>query len=380
MKKKVVLAIDSFKGSASSVDIAAAVQTGISTVVPNVEFTTIPIADGGEGTVDAIVTARDGVYHTSKVSGPLGDEVDAKYGMIDGDIAILEMSAASGITLVPKEKLNPLKASTYGTGQLVLDAIDKGAREIYMGIGGSATNDGGMGLACAWGVKFLDKDGKELPPAAESLGQLDKIDVSQMDPRIGKVKFTILCDVNNPLCGPNGASYIFGGQKGADEDMKAQLDSYLHHYADCLLRDLGVDVLDVPGAGAAGGLGAGMMAFAKAHKKSGIDAVMELIRMEENIKGASLVITGEGRMDNQTAFGKAPIGVALAAQKYEIPVIAVVGGVALGTETVYEKGISLVLDIVNEPMQLDYAMKEVIPLAQGAGRSIGRIMKLAALA
>ncbi|WP_298706177.1 glycerate kinase [uncultured Veillonella sp.] len=378
MTKKVVLAIDSFKGSASSIDIAAAVQKGIETIVPNVDFTTIPIADGGEGTVDAIVIARQGVYHTSKVMGPLGDEVEAKYGMIDGDIAIIEMSAASGITLVPKEKLNPLKASTYGTGQLVLDAIDNGAREIYMGIGGSATNDGGMGLACAWGVRFLDADGKELPPAAESLGRLARIDDSQMDERIKSVKFTILCDVNNPLCGPHGASHIFGGQKGANEEMKVQLDGYLHHYAECLLRDLGADVLDVPGAGAAGGLGAGMMAFAKAHKKSGIDAVMELIQLDEHLKGADLVITGEGRMDNQTAFGKAPIGVALAAKQYEIPVIAVVGGVALETETVYEKGISLVLDIINEPMQLEYAMKQVLPLAAGAGRSIGRIMKLAA--
>ncbi|MDY3974199.1 glycerate kinase [uncultured Veillonella sp.] len=379
MTKKVVLAIDSFKGSASSIDIAAAVQEGIETVVPEVDFTTIPIADGGEGTVDAIVIARKGEYHTSQVKGPLGDPVDAKYGMIDGDIAIIEMSAASGITLVPKEKLNPLKASTFGTGQLVLDAIDNGAREIYMGIGGSATNDGGMGLACAWGVRFLDEDGQELPPAAESLGRLARIDASQMDERIKSVKFTILCDVNNPLCGPQGASYIFGGQKGANEEMKAQLDGYLHHYADCLLRDLGADVLEVPGAGAAGGLGAGMMAFAKAHKKSGIEAVMELIQLDEHLKGADLVITGEGRMDNQTAFGKAPIGVALAAQAYNIPVIAVVGGVALETETVYEKGISLVLDIINEPMQLEYAMEQVIPLAAGAGRSIGRIMKLAAI-
>ncbi|MBP6890632.1 MAG: glycerate kinase [Veillonella sp.] len=373
--KKIVLAIDSFKGSASSYAIGEYVKEGIAKIVPNANFSIVPIADGGEGTVEAIVTARKGTYNKVKVQGPLGADTIATYGMIDGNTAILEMAAASGITLVPKSELNPLKASTYGTGQMVLDAISKGAKDVYMGIGGSATNDGGMGVACALGAEFLDADGRILPPAAESLGRVTRISTEHMDPRVKDVNFTILCDVDNPLCGPHGASHIFGKQKGADEAMRNVLDGYLKRYADIVKRDLHMDVVDVPGAGAAGGLGAGMMAFAKAEKMRGIEAVMMLIQMEEHLKGADLVVTGEGRMDNQTAYGKAPVGVSNLAAKQHIPVIAVVGGVALNTENVYDKGISLVLPIVNEPMSLDTAIENVHELAMNAGKSIGRIVK-----
>lgn len=374
-KKKIVLAIDSFKGSASSWTIGEYVRDGISKIVPEANFSIIPIADGGEGTVEAIVTARKGEFHKVSVRGPLGDPTEATYGMIEGHIAVLEMAAASGITLVPKSALNPMKASTFGTGQMVLDAVSRGAKEIYMGIGGSATNDGGMGLACALGIQFLDEAGKELPPAAESLGKVAHIVTDHIDPRIKDVKFTILCDVDNPLCGPHGASHIFGKQKGADEEMRNVLDGYLKHYADVIKADLGIDVIDVPGAGAAGGLGAGMMAFVQAEKMRGIEAVMMLIRMEEQLHGADLVVTGEGRMDNQTAYGKAPVGVSSLATQQNIPVIAVVGGVALDTEDVYDKGISLVIPIVNEPMSLDIAIENVHELAVNAGKSIGRIVK-----
>lgn len=373
--KKIVLAIDSFKGSASSWRIGEYVRDGISQIIPEASFSIIPIADGGEGTVEAIVTARKGKFHKVSVRGPLGDPIEATYGMIDGNIAVLEMAAASGITLVPKSSLNPMKASTFGTGQMVLDAVAHGAKEIYMGIGGSATNDGGMGLACALGVQFLDEMGHELPPMAESLGKVAHVTMERIDPRIKDVKFTILCDVDNPLCGPHGASHIFGKQKGANEEMRNVLDDYLRHYAAVIKTDLGVDVVDVPGAGAAGGLGAGMMAFVQAEKMRGIEAVMMLIRMKEQLKGADLVVTGEGRMDNQTAYGKAPVGVSALAAQQHIPVIAVVGGVALDTENVYDKGISLVIPIVNEPMSLDRAMENVQALAINAGRSIGRIVK-----
>lgn len=376
MSKKIVLAIDSFKGSASSLAVEEHVAKGIQAVVPDAECVLVPVADGGEGTVEAIVDARHGVYHEADVMGPLGQPVKARYGMIDNEtIAVLEMSAASGITLVKKDELNPLRATTYGTGQMILDAINRGAKEIYMGIGGSATNDGGMGMAAALGAKFLDKNGNELEPVVTSLAQLDRIDCGGIDPRIADVRFTILCDVTNPLCGPHGASHIFGGQKGADEEMKVLLDSYLESYAACIERDLGVSVKDIPGAGAAGGLGAGMIAFTKAHKQSGIDAVLELIRLEEQIGEADLVVTGEGRMDNQTAFGKAPVGVSGLAQKQNIPVVAVVGSRSLDTEAVYEKGISLILDIINEPMPLEEAMKNVDALTQNTGRMIGRLIK-----
>lgn len=376
MSKKIVLAIDSFKGSASSLAVEEHVAKGIQAVVPDAECVLVPVADGGEGTVEAIVDARHGVYHEADVMGPLGQPVKARYGMIDNEtIAVLEMSAASGITLVKKDELNPLRATTYGTGQMILDAINRGAKEIYMGIGGSATNDGGMGMAAALGAKFLDKNGNELEPVVTSLAQLDRIDCGGIDPRIADVRFTILCDVTNPLCGPHGASHIFGGQKGADEEMKILLDSYLELYAACIERDLGVSVKDIPGAGAAGGLGAGMIAFTKAHKQSGIDAVLKLIRLEEQIGEADLVVTGEGRMDNQTAFGKAPVGVSGLAQKQNIPVVAVVGSRSLDTEAVYEKGISLILDIINEPMPLEEAMKNVDALTQNTGRMIGRLIK-----
>lgn len=376
MSKKIVLAIDSFKGSASSLAVEEHVAKGIQAVVPDAECVLVPVADGGEGTVEAIVDARHGVYHEADVMGPLGQPVKARYGMIDNEtIAVLEMSAASGITLVKKDELNPLRATTYGTGQMILDAINRGAKEIYMGIGGSATNDGGMGMAAALGAKFLDKNGNELEPVVTSLAQLERIDCSGIDPRVADVRFTILCDVTNPLCGPHGASHIFGGQKGADEEMKILLDSYLELYAACIERDLGVSVKDIPGAGAAGGLGAGMIAFTKAHKQSGIDAVLKLIRLEEQIGEADLVVTGEGRMDNQTAFGKAPVGVSCLAQKQNIPVVAVVGSRSLDTEAVYEKGISLILDIINEPMPLEEAMKNVDALTQNTGRMIGRLIK-----
>lgn len=375
MSKRIVLAVDSFKGSASSLEIESYIEIGIKEILPEAECVKIPIADGGEGTVEAIVTARDGVYREVAVQDPLGRPVTARYGLLQNGVAVLEMSTASGITLVTAEERNPLLASTYGTGQMILDALEQGCKEIFMGIGGSATNDGGLGMAMALGVRFLDEEGQALPAEALSLERIATIDMSGLDERVKQTKFTILCDVDNPLCGPNGASYIYGGQKGADEAMKARLDAALAHYAAVLKDQLGQDIIDVPGAGAAGGLGAGMMVFTQAHTMRGIDAVLALVKMDCQIAKADLVVTGEGCMDNQTAFGKAPVGIALLGQKHQVPVVAVVGGIAQGTEAVYEKGISLVFDIVNQPMVLDEAIANVAVLAKEAGKNVGRLLK-----
>jgi len=375
MQKKIILAVDSFKGSASSLEIESYIETGIKEILPDVECVKIPIADGGEGTVEAIVTARKGTYKEVQVQDPLGRSITAHYGLLPDGTAVLEMSKASGITLVSKEERNPLKASTYGTGQLLLDALNHGATDIYIGIGGSATNDGGLGMVMALGAKFYDAENNELPAEAASLNKIVRVDITDLDKRLAQVNITILSDVENPLCGPYGASHVYGGQKGADEAMKVQLDNYLAHYAKIMKEQLGKDVANVPGAGAAGGLGAGLLIFTPAKMQKGIDAVLDVIHMSDYIEGAGLVITGEGRMDHQTAFGKAPVGIAMLAKERNIPVIAVVGSVALDADPVYETGISLIIDVINEPMGLEEAIANVETYAIHAGKTVGRIAK-----
>ncbi len=375
MKKNIVLAIDSFKGSASSLEVSTYIEKGIKEILPEVECVKIPIADGGEGTVEAIVTARQGVYREVPVLDPLGKAITAFYGLLPDGTAVIEMSSASGITLLKREELNPLKTSTYGTGQLILDALNHGAKDIFIGIGGSATNDGGMGMAVALGAKFLDKEGQELAPSGETTGKVSSIDMSQLDPRIAEANITILCDVDNPLCGPRGASHIFGAQKGADAAMKYQLDDNLLNYSQVIKEYLGMDVAHIPGAGAAGGLGAGLLAFTGAHIRKGIEVVLSLVQLEEYIKAADLVITGEGRMDRQTAFGKAPVGISAIAKQYDIPVIAVVGSVDLDADEVYDKGISLVIDLITQPLELSDAIKNVDIYATHAGKTVGRLIK-----
>lgn len=375
MGKKIILALDSFKGSATSLEIESYIERGIMSVLPTAKCVKIPIADGGEGTVDAIVTACHGEYREVEVQDPLGRTIMSSYGLLPDGVAVIEMSKASGITFVRDDEKNPLKTSTFGTGQLIRDALDHGAHEIYIGIGGSATNDGGLGMAMALGVQFYDVNGVLLPAMGESASRVARIDCSNLDKRLQTVPITILSDVDNPLCGERGASVVYGPQKGATSDMVKALDAGLSQYAQVIKEQLGKDVIDVPGAGAAGGLGAGFLVFTNATMKNGIHAVLELVQMKEQLRDADIVITGEGRMDFQTAFGKAPVGIAKLAKEQGLPVLAVVGSVAHNADNVYDHGIDFVIDLVNQPMSLAEAMGEVDVNAVFAGKSLGQLIK-----
>lgn len=371
MQKKIVLAVDSFKGSATSLEIESFIEAGIKSVLPDACIVKVPIADGGEGTVQSLVTARNGVYKTVVVQGPLGQPVEAVYGMLDAETAVMEMAAASGITLVSEEEKNPFIASTFGTGEMILDAIQNGAKHIYIGIGGSATNDGGIGMARALGVRFLDEEGKDLPSTVSALQFLDGIDVSKINPKIKNVDINILSDVDNPLCGEKGASAVYGPQKGASAEDVLVLDTLLAKYAEVIAKELQIEVKDLAGAGAAGGLGAGLMVFAGAKMASGIEAILELVKLEKHLADADLVVTGEGRMDEQSAFGKAPVGIAKLARQNKVPVMAVVGSAARELDQIYAAGLFMVMDLVNEPMSLKTAITDVGVLAERAGKSIG---------
>lgn len=371
MQKKIVLAVDSFKGSATSLEIESFIEAGIKSVLPDACIVKVPIADGGEGTVQSLVTARNGVYKTVVVQGPLGQPVEAVYGMLDAETAVMEMAAASGITLVSEEEKNPFIASTFGTGEMILDAIQNGAKHIYIGIGGSATNDGGIGMARALGVRFLDEEGKDLPSTVSALEFLDGIDVSKINPKIKNVDINILSDVDNPLCGEKGASAVYGPQKGASAEDVLVLDTLLAKYAEVIAKELQIEVKDLAGAGAAGGLGAGLMVFAGAKMASGIEAILELVKLEKHLADADLVVTGEGRMDEQSAFGKAPVGIAKLARQNKVPVMAVVGSAARELDQIYAAGLFMVMDLVNEPMSLKTAITDVGVLAERAGKSIG---------
>ncbi|AWO74406.1 glycerate kinase [Geobacillus thermoleovorans] len=321
---KIVIAPDSFKESLSALEVAEAVERGFRTVFPEGEYVKVPMADGGEGTVRSLVDATGGRIVETEVTGPLGEPVRAFFGLLgDGKTAVIEMAAASGLHLVPRDRRNPLVTTTRGTGELILAALDAGATHLIIGIGGSATNDGGAGMVQALGGRLLDEDGCDIGPGGGALADLHAIDLSGLDPRLGGVRIDVACDVDNPLTGPNGASAIFGPQKGATPDMVAVLDRNLAHYADVIRRDLGKQVGDIPGAGAAGGLGAGLLAFLPAELKRGVEIVIETVQLAERVKDADLVITGEGRIDGQTVFGKTPIGVAKTAKQFGVPVIGI---------------------------------------------------------
>ena len=350
----VLLASDSFKGSASSREIEDLLEEGVRRVVPDCTVLKYPIADGGEGTVEAVASACGAEIREVTVRGPLGDDVTAQYGLLpDGKTAVLEMAQSSGITLIDQNRDNALHASTFGVGQMVLDAIDAGARCIYIGLGGSATSDGGAGMAKALGVRFRDADGNDISCGLGGLRNLATIDLSGLDPRVAATEFVALTDVTNPLVGANGAVHVYGPQKGIVRDEIEALDEDMQHYADVLAADCGVDVAHLPGAGAAGGLGAALAAFCNARISSGIETVLDLIGLEQVMDSVDLVITGEGRMDSQSANGKAPVGVAQRAKKYGKPVVAVVGGRADDLGEVYDMGIDLVLSSVPTAMSLD---------------------------
>ncbi|MBY0029056.1 glycerate kinase [Priestia aryabhattai] len=374
---KIVIAPDSFKESLTALHVCEAVEKGIKTHFPNAEISKVPMADGGEGTVQSLVDATNGEVIQARVTGPLGKEVEAFYGILgDGKTAVIEMAAASGLHHVPVDKRNPLITTTRGTGELILKALDHKVKHIIIGIGGSATNDGGTGMAKALGAKLLDAKGAEIKEGGGSLDQLASIDLTNLDSRLAEVKVEVACDVDNPLTGETGASAVFGPQKGATPDMVKQLDRNLAHYAAIVGKEMGIHIQSVPGAGAAGGLGGGLLAFLSAELKPGVDIVIEATQLESYIKDADLVITGEGRIDGQTIYGKTPIGVAKTAKKHSVPVVAIAGSIGVGSEAVYEHGISALFSVVPGAVTLPEALEKADENIERTAKNVASVIRL----
>lgn len=375
--KKIVIAPDSFKESLNALEVANAIEKGFKEVYPEATFVKIPMADGGEGTVQSLVDATNGRIITKNVTGPLGEDVEAFFGILgDGKTAVIEMAAASGLHLIPPQKRNPLITTTWGTGELIRSALDYGIDHIIIGIGGSATNDGGAGMAQALGAKLLDESGKQINYGGGNLDKLSAIDISELDQRLQKVKLEVACDVDNPLVGPQGASAVYGPQKGATPEMITILDKNLSHYAGVIERDLGQDVKNIPGSGAAGGLGAGLIAFTNAELKTGVDIIIEATKLSEQLKEATLVITGEGRIDAQTIYGKTPVGVAKTAKKYNLPVIAIAGSISNDCHLVYEHGIDAVFSITPGIISLQESLNNASLYIYQTAKNIAKVIKL----
>ncbi|HYE82960.1 MAG TPA: glycerate kinase [Clostridia bacterium] len=373
---KVVIAPDSFKGSLSAGEVADNIAKGVRKVFRAADIQCVPMADGGEGTVRSLVDSTRGEIVNVRVKGPILKEVDAFYGILgDGTTAVIEMAAASGLPLLGGDERNPMKTTTYGTGELIKHALDKGCRNIIIGLGGSATNDGGAGMIKALGARLLDKEGNDTGYGGGSLADIAAIDLGGMDERLKGCRIVAACDVDNPLTGIRGASYVFGPQKGADEAMVQILDKNLEHYAEVALKVTGISIKDHPGAGAAGGLGGGLLAFLDAELKRGIDIVIEAAGLEEKIKDADFVITGEGMMDYQTQYGKTPYGVAQVARKYGIPVIAIVGSIGRNAEVLYDLGFCGIFSIIDRPLNLAEAMSGCAGLLERTSESIMRMVK-----
>jgi glycerate kinase len=347
---------------------------GVRRVLPGADVVMVPLADGGEGTVEALVAATGGRLVTADVTGPLGETVSATWGVLgDGSTAVIEMAAASGIMLVPADRLDPMAATTRGTGELILEALDAGCRDLIIGLGGSATNDGGAGMAQALGVRLLDGENRDLPPGGAALVRLRNIDVSGLDRRIASCRVRAACDVTNPLCGPQGASHIYGPQKGATDDVCRQLDKALDNYATVLERDLGIDVRHTPGVGASGGLGAGLVAFLGAELARGMDIVAGAVGLAGHLRGASLVLTGEGRLDAQTAFGKTVSGVAERAKASGVPVVALAGELAGDLSALYERGLTSAMSIAPGPVTAADSMDSAAALVTDAAERVVRL-------
>ena len=333
----------------------------------------IPMADGGEGTVQSMVDATNGKIINIEVNDPLLRKIKSFYGILgDGETAVIEMAAASGLPLLATHERNPMITSTFGTGELIKDALDKGCRKIIIGLGGSATNDGGAGMAKALGARLLDSDGKEIGNGGEALSRLNKIDISVLDRRIKNCTIIAACDVDNPLCGEKGAAAVYGPQKGATPEMVKTLDLNLRRFADTVKSQMGKDILDSPGSGAAGGLGAGVRVFLNAKLERGINIVTKITNLSERVRDADLVITGEGMIDFQTAFGKTPFGVAQVAKQFNIPVIAIAGGLGKNYQELYSKGFDAIFSIVNKPMPLEFAMENASALIESVTENIIR--------
>ena len=375
---KFVIAPDSFKGGMTAKEAADAIQLGLQRVFPAAEFEKVPMADGGEGTVQSLVDATDGQLISKHVTGPLATPVQATYGILgDQETAVIEMAAASGLQFVNDQTHNPLITTTYGTGELMLDAMSRGIKRIILGIGGSATNDGGAGMAQAIGVSFRDQNKQKInhPLGGGDLNRISKIDLSNINPKINKTTFTLASDVTNPLLGKNGASYVFGKQKGADENTQPLLDNNLSHYASIIKKAIGKSVATIPGSGAAGGLGAGLLAFTPAKIKPGVKVVARETHLEDKMQNADFVFTGEGGTDLQTKFGKTPYGVAQIAQKHDIPVISLAGYLGKGIEQLYEYGFTAIFGILNKAEPIEMALKNGPANVSRTTENIVRLIK-----
>lgn len=367
---KIVIAPDSFKESVSAPDAAAAIARGVKAASPGAHTVCVPMADGGEGTVEAVLAATGGQERQLTVNDALGHKVDAVWGLLEDGTAVIEMAAAAGLELIAPSKRDPMRASSHGVGELMLAAINAGATRIILGLGGSATNDAGAGMLTALGVRFMDAEGHSLPPGGGSLGKLARIDTRGLDPRLAGIRIDIASDVDNPLCGPQGASHIFGPQKGATPEQVLALDQMLTNFADVCAQHLGADHRNEPGAGAAGGLGFAAKAFLQAHFRPGVEIVAELGGLAQAIEGATLVFTGEGRIDAQTLRGKTPAGVARIAQQAGVPVVALAGSLGDGYEALHACGISAAFSLAPGPITLQQALADAEKLLADRARDV----------
>ncbi len=374
---KVAIAPDSFKGSMTALEAAKCIERGLKRALFGVTCRTIPMADGGEGTVRAIVDATDGRFISRTVQDPLRRKIQSMFGISgDGRTAVIEMAAASGLALLKPRERNPMKTTTFGTGELIRHALSLNVKHILIGIGGSATNDGGMGLAQALGVRFLDARSRKIGSGGGVLKKLDRIEVSGLDPRLKHVKVEVACDVDNPLTGPHGAAKVYAPQKGATVAMVRELDTGLSHFAKIVKRDVGPDIATVPGSGAAGGLGGGLMAFLGGKLRPGIDIVIDSVKLAQRIKGCDLVITGEGRLDNQTAFGKTPHGVARVAKRAGLPVIAICGSLGEDPQIVHTIGIDAFFSALEEPLEEEDLPKRGPEMLENCAEQVGRLLAI----
>ena len=374
---RIVIAPQSLKGSLTAAQAGQAIAEGVLAIYSEAEIDIIPVADGGEGTVQALVDATGGEIVQQSVTGPLGEPVTAFLGLLgDGSTAVIEMASAAGLPLVPPSKRDPRISTTYGVGELILAALDRGYRHFIIGIGGSATNDGGAGMAQALGASLLNEDGTEIERGGAALATLFHISIEGLDSRLQESTVEVACDVTNPLIGPKGASAVYGPQKGATPEMVTQLDAALAHYAEIIERDLGHSVKDIPGAGAAGGLGAGLIAFARATLRPGAQIVLEAVQLEKSIRLANLVITAEGQIDSQTAYGKTVGAVAELAKRYNLPVLALAGSLGENYRTVYTLGVDAIAVLPSGPMALDYSMQHAAELMKDTTERAMRITRL----
>lgn len=374
---KIVIAPDSYKESLSALDVATAIETGFREIYPHAEYVKVPVADGGEGTVEAMAAATQGHIVQVSVTGPLGEPVNAFYGL-SGDMrcAYIEMAAASGLESVPPTRRNPLLTTSWGTGELIRHALDAGVSQIIIGIGGSATNDGGAGMAQALGAKLLSAGQQQIAPGGGALETLARIDLSELDPRLADCRIDVACDVTNPLTGPQGASAVFGPQKGATAAMIERLDRGLQHFAQIIDRDLDIDVLNLEGGGAAGGMGAALYAFCGANLRPGIEIVTDALGLAELVADADLVITGEGRIDSQTIHGKVPVGVAKVAKRFNVPVIGIAGSLTADVGVVHQHGLDAVFSVLYSVCTLEEALANAAANVRMTARNVAAVLEM----